>query len=73
MPTTNKKPNSDNTLMRYAGLATQFLVGIGLGVYGGMKLDEWRKLSNPMFVWIFPLLIIVVSIYKISKDTNHKK
>ncbi|MFT3908475.1 MAG: hypothetical protein QM737_03550 [Ferruginibacter sp.] len=68
----NKKPDN-NLLWRYAGLATQFLVGIGLSVYAGMKIDQWLKINVPVAVWVLPLLVIVAVIYKIIKDTARKK
>ncbi|MEO6669087.1 MAG: hypothetical protein ABIN36_06405 [Ferruginibacter sp.] len=68
----NKKP--DNKLLwRYAGLATQFLVGIGLSVFIGMKVDKWLKINMPVAVWVLPLLLIVAIIIKIVKDTAQKK
>ncbi|MBS1733906.1 MAG: ATPase F0F1 [Bacteroidetes bacterium] len=66
------KPNN-NLLWKYAGLATQFLVGIGLAVYAGIKLDEWLKLKTPLAVWVLPLLLITGVIVKIIKDTAAKK
>ncbi|MDB5203752.1 MAG: AtpZ/AtpI family protein [Ferruginibacter sp.] len=59
--------------MKYAGLATQFLLAIGIAVYAGLKLDEWLKLKTPLAVWILPLLIITGMIIKIVKDTAPKK
>ena len=66
----NKKPS---LLLKYAGLTTQFLVAIGISVYGGMKLDEWMNLSFPLLVWVLPLLVITGVIIKIIKDTGPKK
>ncbi len=66
------KPNN-NLLWKYAGLATQFLVGIGLAVYMGLKLDEWLKLNTALAVWVLPLLLIIGVIFKIVKDTASKK
>ncbi len=66
------KPNN-NLLWRYAGLATQFLVGIGIAVYGGLQLDKWLKIKIPLAVWVLPLLLITGVIYKIIKDTAKKK
>ena len=40
--------------MRYAGLATQMLVGLGIAVFIGLKADKWLKLS-------FPILVVVVT------------
>ena len=68
----NNKPNN-NLLWKYAGLATQFLVGIGLFVFIGMKVDQWLKINTPLAVWVLPLLLIVAVIVKIVKDTAQKK
>jgi hypothetical protein len=66
------KPNN-NLLWKYAGLATQFLVGIGLAVFAGMKIDKWLKINTPLAVWVLPLLLITAVIIKIVKDTAQKK
>lgn len=60
-------------LWKYAGLATQFLVGIGIFLYGGLKLDEWLRFRMPLAVWVLPLLFIITVIIKIVKDTGRKK
>lgn len=58
--------------MRYAGMAMQFLVSIGLGVFFGLKIDEWLHFSFPLLVWLLPLLMIVGILIKIIKDTDQK-
>jgi hypothetical protein len=58
--------------MRYAGLAMQFLVSIGIGIFIGLKVDEWLHFSFPLLVWLLPLLIIIGIIVKIIKDTSEK-
>jgi hypothetical protein len=68
----NKK-NNNTILWKYAGLATQFLIGIGLAVFAGLKLDEWLKINMPVAVWVLPLLVISAVIIKIIKDTAQKK
>ncbi len=78
MTTFNKKKLTNNNegnkqLLRYAGLAMQFLVGIGIGVFIGLKVDKWLNLSIPLLVWLLPLLILCGIIYKIVKDTAAKK
>jgi len=64
---------SNNQLLKYAGLATQFLIGIGLSVYGGLHIDRWLSFKTPLAVWILPLLMITGVIIKIIKDTSQKK
>jgi F0F1-type ATP synthase assembly protein I len=63
---------SNKQLMRYAGLAMQFLVSIGIGIFIGLKVDEWLHFSFPLLVWLLPLLIIIGIIVKIIKDTSEK-
>lgn len=67
-----KKDNPNKLLMRYAGLGFQFLVGIGLAVYAGMKGDEWLNMHFPLLVWLLPLLIIMSVIIKTIVDTGKK-
>ena len=70
-PTPEKKKNVN--LLQYASMGTQFLVGIGIGVFIGLKADGWLKLKIPLLVWILPLLIIVGFTLKLIKDTSKKK
>ncbi|MEO8860665.1 MAG: hypothetical protein ABI358_04535 [Ginsengibacter sp.] len=51
----------------------QFLAGIGIGVFIGLKADKWLNFSIPLLVWLLPLLILCGIIYKIIKDTSAKK
>jgi uncharacterized membrane protein YedE/YeeE len=64
---------NDNLLWKYAGLATQLFVALGLAVFGGLKLDVWLQFKTPTFVWVLPLLIIGAIIFKVIKDTAPKK
>jgi F0F1-type ATP synthase assembly protein I len=66
------RKESNKQLMQYAGLAMQFLVSIALGVFIGMKCDEWLNISFPLLVWLLPLLMIIGIIVKIIKDTSKK-
>lgn len=67
------KQNNHSLLLKYAGLATQLAVAIGLSVYLGIKIDEWLHFTSPIFVWLLPLFVISAVIYKIIKDTAPKK
>jgi len=56
----------------YLGLTFQMGVFIFLATYGGMKLDE--KMGNkPIFVIIFSLLSIALSMYYIIRKETYKK
>ncbi|MEP7233025.1 MAG: hypothetical protein ABI691_22385 [Ginsengibacter sp.] len=65
--------DSNKQLMRYAGLGMQFLIAIALGVFLGLKADGWLKISIPLLVWLFPLIIISAIIFKLIKETSTKK
>jgi len=59
-------------LLSYAGLATEFLVAIGLATYAGWWADKWIKISFPLFIWLLPLIVIIGLIIKAVKDTSKK-
>ena len=65
--------NNNRDLLKYAGLATQIFLALGLSVFIGIKLDGWLKLSFPVLVWVLPLLILVSLLYKLINETNKKK
>lgn len=67
------KKNDNKLLLKYAGLATQLFIALGLAVYLGIKIDGWLVLKNPIIVWVLPLIVIIAVIYKIIKDTSPKK
>ncbi|HRH65428.1 MAG TPA: AtpZ/AtpI family protein [Bacteroidia bacterium] len=59
--------------MRYASMATQMLVIIGLGVWGGVKLDEYLGWKVPVCTLSFSLLSVAAAIYLSIKDFIRKK
>jgi len=38
----------------------------------GIKADKWLKVSFPILSWCLPLLVIVVLIIKLIKDSSRK-
>jgi hypothetical protein len=67
------RKESNRQLMRYAGMAAQFMVSIGLGIFLGLKLDKWLNISFHLLVWVLPLLLIIGIIVKIIIETSEKK
>ena len=67
------RKESNRQLMRYAGMAAQFMVSIALGIFLGLKLDKWLNISFPLLVWVLPLLLIIGIIVKIIIETSEKK
>lgn len=47
----------------YSGIAFQMLGTIGLGVYAGMKLDEWQQNKQPLWTIALSLIAIGASLY----------
>jgi len=64
--------NNNQLLLRYAGLTFQFLVGIGLFTFFGIKIDAYFKWKTPVAVWVLPLVFILAIIIKIVVETSKK-
>lgn len=76
MNQSSKKPKptkGGNDLLRYAGLGGQIFVSLGLAVFAGYKADGWINAPIPLLVWILPLVILGMMIYKLIKDTSKRK
>ena len=56
--------------MRYAGLGTQIFVALGIAVFAGFKADQWLSLT--LFVWLLPLFVLCIMIYKLIKETSKR-
>ena len=65
--------NSNAQLWQYAGIGGQLLVSLGIGVFLGLKADEWLNFKIPLLVWILPLLILIGMIARLIKATSKKK
>jgi hypothetical protein len=64
--------DKQNILAKYGSLGTQMLVALGLAAYSGMWIDRKIAITIPIFIWLLPLLVIVVMIVKLIKDTTPK-
>ena len=70
----NKPINKSSTqLWQYAGIGGQLLASLGIGVFLGLKADEWLNFKIPLLVWILPLLILIGMIARLIKATSKKK
>jgi len=66
-----QEPNkSKNDLMQYAGMGMQILVSLGIAVLAGYKGDKWLAIRFPVFVWVLPLIVLFLMIYKLIKETS---
>ena len=62
-----------NDFLQYAGLGTQWLIFMGAGVFAGLKTDRWLGWSVPVAVWLFPLIILLISLVRLVRDTGNGK
>jgi F0F1-type ATP synthase assembly protein I len=67
-----KQDNGKRLLMQYAGLATQLVVSLGVGVFIGFWIDKKASLPVPIFTWLLPLIILIALFIKIFRDTSRK-
>jgi len=63
-----KEKKSLDNYTRYSSIAFQMLIIILIGVFGGIKLDEWLKLTVPVFTIILSILSVILAIYTVTKD-----
>ena len=59
-------------LYRYASLSGQVAVSVGVAIFLGVKADKWVHPPFPLFSWALPLLVIVVLIVKLVKESSGK-
>lgn len=67
----NRKSNRE--LMQYAGLATQWLVMLGLALWAGMAIDKRISENARIFTIGLPLLALVISLWQLIKKLNQPK
>ena len=66
------KPDQRRELWRYAGLSTQVAASVGLSVFVGLKADKWLHFTFPILACGLPLLVIVVLIVKLVKESSNR-
>ena len=67
-----KKPLS-NSYAKYSMMGFQMAATIGLGVWGGISLDNYLQLKFPVFKIALSLIGVFVGIYIAVKDLLKKK
>jgi hypothetical protein len=45
---------------------------IGLGIYGGVKIDQWLKTGFPVFTVLMSIISVAAAIYTAVKDLLKK-
>ena len=64
---TSKQPQS---MMRYAGLATQWMAMLGIAVFAGYKLDKRLNWKIPLFLILFPVAALALSLWQLIKELS---
>jgi hypothetical protein len=62
-----------NSYARYSSMVFQLALVIGLGVWGGRKLDEYLELKFPAFTLILLFAAIFGGMYWTLRDFTRKK
>ncbi len=65
---TDKKKERLRNTGKYLGLSSQMLIILFIGVFGGIKLDEFVKWEFPVFTVVLSLLSLILAIYYAIKD-----
>ncbi|MBN2662038.1 MAG: AtpZ/AtpI family protein [Bacteroidales bacterium] len=64
----NKKQFDHKQSGKYLNIPFQMLAIIGVGVFGGIKLDKLLKLDFPIFTVILTIFSVILSIYLVIKE-----
>ena len=67
-----KATEKTTSLVEYSGIAFQMLGTIGLGVYAGLKLDEWQQNRRPIWTIVLSLTAIGASLYLFIRQLTKK-
>lgn len=57
-----------NPFIRFSNIGFQMAATIGLGAWGGSKLDERYQTKKPYFTIVLSLLGIAAALYLVIKD-----
>ena len=67
----SKKKRQLDTYAKFSGIAFQMIAIIGLGSYGGVKLDELYPEFHPMFTLICSLGSVAIAMYLVIKQVGN--
>ncbi len=73
-PKNQKKKSHLTNYAKYSGMGFQMLAIMGIGVFAGIKLDQWLSLQKtPIFTILLSLLSVIGAIYFVVRDLLKKK
>lgn len=59
--------------MFYASYGFQLLGGVAIGIWAGRWLDKKCSSRVPLFIWILPLIVLIVLLYQLVKEFSNKR
>ncbi len=75
----NSKPKSlksglrsSREFIKYTNIAARMISIILVGVFGGLKLDEYLGFESPVFVLILSILAVFMAMYVIIREVSKK-
>jgi hypothetical protein len=63
-----KETKKLSSIAKYSTMAFQMVIIIGLGVFGGIKLDHWLQIRFPLFTIVLSLGAVILAMYFFIKD-----
>ena len=67
-----KVTEKTTSFVQFSGIAFQMLATIGLGVWAGMKLDDWQQNARPIWTIVLSLFAIGASLYLFIRQLTQK-
>ncbi len=65
--------DKNNNAMRYAGLASQMMVMLGVGFWAGFEIDKRLAWKIPVFLILIPLIALIISLWQLINELNKPK
>lgn len=67
-----KAAEKSTSFVQFSGIAFQMLGTIGLGVWVGMRLDQWQNNHRPIWTIVLSLTAIGASLYLFIRQLTKK-
>ena len=64
--------SSSREFIKYSNIAIRMIIIILVGVYAGIKLDEFFELETAVFTLVLSLLSVFMAMYVIIKEISNK-
>jgi F0F1-type ATP synthase assembly protein I len=65
--------NKRSVGLRYASLASQMMIMLLLAVWAGHKIDKITNWKIPLFLILFPLISLSLSLWQLTRELNRPK